>query len=299
MDDRKAPTTETEKASGDGTTRGFVTLCAAVACLWLLCTLAIYLLLPDWQTRGTAGDSFGAVNALFSGLAFAGVIYALNLQRKELGYQRDEMLATRKVYEAQLAEMHAMREVQSQPLPIPEIQMLHIERPRLFYSPPEDKHSAQSRYTVGVSLRNPTPHPALGINVRCSIEVMDGERSLTATDSFVAVLAPGGEIDDSASRPDFLFAGDTAGRLFDSLRQSDPRKLPVLVVMLLFKNVVGGHFRLVQTFRVYATRVTSSIFVYGIPVSQALKRVISMNSPRYANSRGLETTPTGTSSFRG
>lgn len=34
--------------------------------------------------RGTFGDQFGAVNALFSGLAFAGLIYTIILQRKDL-----------------------------------------------------------------------------------------------------------------------------------------------------------------------------------------------------------------------
>lgn len=96
-----------------------------VAVLWLLCTLIVYLLLPDWQTRGTAGDSFGAVNALFSGLAFAGVIYALNLQRKQLEDQ-EEMKATRRVTEAQ-QEMRTGRQFIAQPLPIP-VESLAIDR---------------------------------------------------------------------------------------------------------------------------------------------------------------------------
>lgn len=36
--------------------------------------------LDSWTDRGTFGDMFGAVNTLFSGLAFAGVIYAIFLQ---------------------------------------------------------------------------------------------------------------------------------------------------------------------------------------------------------------------------
>ncbi|WP_417198928.1 putative phage abortive infection protein [Bizionia sp.] len=45
--------------------------------------------------RGTLGDMFGTVNALFSGLAFAGIIFTILLQRKELRYQRDELKETR------------------------------------------------------------------------------------------------------------------------------------------------------------------------------------------------------------
>lgn len=46
-------------------------------------------------TRGQFGDIFGGINALFTGLAFAGVIYTVLLQRRELGLQRDELRLTR------------------------------------------------------------------------------------------------------------------------------------------------------------------------------------------------------------
>ena len=61
-----------------------------------------YLFLPDWEVRGQFGDLFGSINALFSGLAFVGLIYAillqqneLSLQRKELQLQREEMQKSR------------------------------------------------------------------------------------------------------------------------------------------------------------------------------------------------------------
>lgn len=52
-------------------------------------------LYPDMVSRGQFGDMFGALNALFSGLAFLGVIYAVFLQRKELELQREELKLTR------------------------------------------------------------------------------------------------------------------------------------------------------------------------------------------------------------
>ncbi len=47
-------------------------------------------------TRGVFGDMFGAVNAIFSGLAFAGIILSLYMQRIELRIQRKELKLTRK-----------------------------------------------------------------------------------------------------------------------------------------------------------------------------------------------------------
>ena len=43
---------------------------------------------PTSISPGPFGDMFGAVNALFSGLAFAGIIVALLLQRRDLELQR-------------------------------------------------------------------------------------------------------------------------------------------------------------------------------------------------------------------
>ena len=48
-----------------------------------------------WSDRGTFGDMFGGINALFAGLAFAGLIYTIYLQRDELRLQREELKLTR------------------------------------------------------------------------------------------------------------------------------------------------------------------------------------------------------------
>jgi len=46
--------------------------------------------------RGTFGDMFGAINALFTGAALAGVIITIVLQQKELALQRTEIALNRK-----------------------------------------------------------------------------------------------------------------------------------------------------------------------------------------------------------
>ncbi|WP_146180620.1 hypothetical protein [Limnohabitans curvus] len=63
--------------------------------LQALIGFGVYQAFPDWATRGQFGDVFGVVNALFSGLAFAGLIYTVFLQREELSLQRKELELTR------------------------------------------------------------------------------------------------------------------------------------------------------------------------------------------------------------
>lgn len=55
----------------------------------------VRLLYPELLNRGLFGDMFGGINAVFSGLAFLGVIYAIIIQREELKLQREELALTR------------------------------------------------------------------------------------------------------------------------------------------------------------------------------------------------------------
>jgi len=63
--------------------------------MWLLCWILVMLFINsddhDWAKRGQFGDLFGSVNALFSGLAFAGIIYSIMQQQKELELTRKQV----------------------------------------------------------------------------------------------------------------------------------------------------------------------------------------------------------------
>jgi hypothetical protein len=62
------------------------------------------------EDRGVNGDMFGAVNALFSGLAFAGLIVAILLQKDELTLQREELKFTRDEFRGQKEQMELQNE---------------------------------------------------------------------------------------------------------------------------------------------------------------------------------------------
>ena len=66
-------------------------LVVGVVVLWAVFGFAPVLYIGAPEKAGELGDAFGAVNALFSGLAFAGVIYAIFLQRQDLALQREEL----------------------------------------------------------------------------------------------------------------------------------------------------------------------------------------------------------------
>lgn len=77
-------------------TNVFIKLILTVVVLWLMSGWLIIVFLDDWGDRGTFGDLFGAVNALFSGLAFAALLYTIVLQRNEIRQNREEIVLNRK-----------------------------------------------------------------------------------------------------------------------------------------------------------------------------------------------------------
>ena len=74
---------------------GLYKLLALVLVIWGFSLFIIPFVYPKLSDRALFGDSFGAINSLFSGLAFAGIIYTILLQRKELALQRQELKGTR------------------------------------------------------------------------------------------------------------------------------------------------------------------------------------------------------------
>jgi hypothetical protein len=71
-------------------TKNFTLGLIAVLVLWTAFWIGAYLF-DKPATSGQFGDTFGALNALFSGLAFAFLIASIDLQRRELRLQREEL----------------------------------------------------------------------------------------------------------------------------------------------------------------------------------------------------------------
>ena len=81
-------------------------LLVAVVVIQVTYWISLQVFISESADRGLFGDMFGGVTALFSGLAFAGMICAIFLQSKELALQRQELELTR-------LELRASREEQA------------------------------------------------------------------------------------------------------------------------------------------------------------------------------------------
>lgn len=86
-----------------------------IVVFWLLTFLLLFLYPDSPEKRGTFGDMFGAINALFSGFALLGIIIAIMMQRDELALQRKELQLTRdEAKQAREAHQESAKSLQRQ-----------------------------------------------------------------------------------------------------------------------------------------------------------------------------------------
>lgn len=78
---------------------------AAIIAIFLWIINFIYGLHLDKDERGLFGDMFGAVNSVFSGLAFIGVVYAIFLQRYEVSITKLEIEYTKNILSEQKEQL--------------------------------------------------------------------------------------------------------------------------------------------------------------------------------------------------
>jgi hypothetical protein len=74
-------------------------LLSIVVILWILSWFIVDKINTKPADRGAFGDKFGFINSLFSGLALAGIIYSIVMQKDELTLQRQELIESREEFE--------------------------------------------------------------------------------------------------------------------------------------------------------------------------------------------------------
>jgi hypothetical protein len=80
----------------------------------VLYLILVFSWLGEMETRGQFGDLFGGLNALFTGLAFAGVICTILFQSNELRLQREELKLQREELGLTRNELHRAADAQSE-----------------------------------------------------------------------------------------------------------------------------------------------------------------------------------------
>ncbi len=211
--------------------------------------LGIIFFIPELTSRGLFGDSFGALNTIFSGIALIGVVIALYLQQKQLKIQKNDNEQNLSLVRAQLEEMHQSFILQYQPVLQFCPKNIVIDKPSIFTEPKSDEECmALSRYHLPFKLQNVSNTPAVDCVVASSLLAKTNlsEEKLRSVGSHFQVVAKDADVDDA-----MMFAPDKPFVTFlDALTNEDAEKIPTIGVTMLYRNLTGGCFKIDQAYYV-------------------------------------------------
>lgn len=145
-----------------------------------------------------------------------------------------------KFNEEQLEEMREEHRFSMQPILMFENPVFKVERPRAFYAPPQKLFSIQSRYFLEIDVKNVTQSVAVFVDAVAILMVGNGDDKMVKSDIAMRknILTKG-----EKTTFHFMFLYDKDERLYNALREDDPRLLPRVAVILFYKNTSGGCFR--------------------------------------------------------
>ncbi|SMD35894.1 hypothetical protein SAMN04488029_2593 [Reichenbachiella faecimaris] len=91
------------------TWRPFIIWGLLITLIWFCYHFGINYFYPDPAISGQFGDKYGALNTLFSGLAFAAFIYTIHLQREDLRLTRTELQKSADAHQKTVEHLETQR----------------------------------------------------------------------------------------------------------------------------------------------------------------------------------------------
>lgn len=225
----------------------FLAVALVVYAIWIYYGLYIEKKFPDPMARGSYGESFGALNALFAGLAFAGVIVSMLMQRRELELQRQELFATRDVMKQQRDEMKLTRQLAAQPLIYPVDVEMKLTRPVLAFQGTGIHQSRGVR--LDFHLVNRAPSNSVNIHVLATLSFHSGLMSSASSPAerkktgelkrgFIA-----GEGDTrSATSLSIDFEEEDTFEIFSGIGKGELTSSASLTIRIFYRNLLGAYF---------------------------------------------------------
>jgi len=154
----------------------------------------------------------------------------------------------------QLDEMKRSREHTSQPIPFITPYNLFLEKPRLYFSPPEKEYAGHSRLHIECEVSNPGNAPALSVNVCACLMLQKSDEkhcgSFKTTMEYIDLLSVV-KADDKNRMISFMFPDDHSGEIINAIRASRTDKSPILRICAAYKNMLGACFACRQAFQLF------------------------------------------------
>lgn len=177
-------------------------------------------------------DTISSISSFFVAILTVIYVYTTSKQMDFMKQQLDQMQNEQRMREQPILDVVSKEFV--------------IERPRFFYTPPEDRYSYLSRYFFFTRINNISNYPAVFVDVSAKLifESKDGYKQLNATSTRINVIAA----NSSSDKFDIMFPCDHRSILMSALRSSSSSGLPKLEITIFFKSLSGANYKLVHMY---------------------------------------------------
>lgn len=158
---------------------------------------------------------------------------------------------------AQVNEMQKDRLLQSQPVLCIQNSIFSAESPRLWGILPYTDCRIFSRYHFKFQLKNIGLNPAVGIALSGKVYTKKSKLDLKTVSVRKEFLQPSEET-DIESLNSFLFAGDEKNQILNNLLPSRDTEHVYFKLTTIYKNALGGSFRVTETYALFLTSEAST-----------------------------------------
>lgn len=177
-------------------------------------------------------DTIGAISSFF--VALLTVIYVYTTS-KQLDFMKQ-----------QLNQMQQEQRMNEQPILDLVSSEFKIERPRFYYTPPEDEYSYLARYFFSVHLNNISNYPAVFVDLSAQLIVKEnGTELYLDTSSKRLNVIPANSVSDKVQ---IMFVGDSEHKIMSALRSYSAENLPKLKIVVYYKSLSGANYQLTHTY---------------------------------------------------
>ena len=177
-------------------------------------------------------NTLSAISSFFVAVLTVIYVYTTSKQMDFMKQQLEQMQKDQRMSEQPILDLAKLK--------------FEIERPRFYYTPPEDEYAFLSRHHFSLQIHNVSNYPALFVDISAELLVEeDGKQLCLGATSERLNLVAANAVSDSVS---IMFTGDESNRIMSALRSYATSGLPKVELTICYKSLSGASYLLKHTY---------------------------------------------------
>lgn len=177
-------------------------------------------------------ETIGAISSFFVAILTVIYVYTTSKQMDFMQQQLDQMQQEQRMSEQPILDLVSLE--------------FKIERPKFYYTPPEDEYSYLARYFFSTQINNISNYPAVFVDLSAQLIVQENgsELHLDTSSERLNVISATSVTD----KVQIMFVGDNEHKIMSALRSYSAENLPKLKIVIYYKSLSGANYQLTHTY---------------------------------------------------